>query len=141
MIRPAVGVGRDVMTAFVIAAIDQDIADAGCTHFAEGDFLRVGSLHVLLMQANCLCLGARSTAFSDPDARGAHRGRETPAQQTLEASLSRGPGRRGCGRRAPRRQTYAGKSGSFLGPCRSGSRRGQLRERTRFLCLALAPDR
>ena len=37
---------------------------------------------------------------SDPDARGAHRGRETPAQQTLEASLSRGPGRRGWEARA-----------------------------------------
>ena len=35
---------------------------------------------------------------SDPDARGAHRGRGAPAQQTLEASLSRGPGDADLGR-------------------------------------------
>jgi hypothetical protein len=36
----AVGVGFDVMAAAVIAAIDQHVADAGCAHFAEGDFLQ-----------------------------------------------------------------------------------------------------
>jgi hypothetical protein len=29
------------LAATVIAAIDQHLADAGCAHFAEGDFLRV----------------------------------------------------------------------------------------------------
>jgi hypothetical protein len=32
------GVGFYVMAAAVIAAIDQHIANAGCAHFAEGDF-------------------------------------------------------------------------------------------------------
>ena len=31
----------DVVAASMIAAIDQHIADAGCAHFAEGDFVRV----------------------------------------------------------------------------------------------------
>jgi len=30
------------MAAAVIPAIDQDIADAGCAHVAEGDLLRIG---------------------------------------------------------------------------------------------------
>ena len=39
IIGPAVGIGLDVMAASVIAAIDIDVADAGCAHLAEGDFL------------------------------------------------------------------------------------------------------
>ena len=42
VIGPAVGTDLDVVTAAVIAAIDQHIADAGCAHLAEGDFRLVG---------------------------------------------------------------------------------------------------
>ena len=42
LIGPALGTDRDVVAAAVIAAIDQHIADAGCAHFAEDDFLRAG---------------------------------------------------------------------------------------------------
>ena len=38
MIRPAVGADLDVMAAFVVAAIDQNVAHAGFAHFAESDF-------------------------------------------------------------------------------------------------------
>ena len=38
VVGPAVGVGFDVMAAAMIAAIDQDLAHAGCAHLAEGDF-------------------------------------------------------------------------------------------------------
>jgi hypothetical protein len=42
MIGPAVGADLDMVAATVIPAIDQHIADAGCAHFAEGDFGVVG---------------------------------------------------------------------------------------------------
>ena len=42
MIRPLVGADLDVMAVAMIAAIDQDVADAGRAQFAEGDFLWVG---------------------------------------------------------------------------------------------------
>jgi hypothetical protein len=42
VIGPALGTDRDVVAATVISAIDQHLADAGCAHFAEGDFLRAG---------------------------------------------------------------------------------------------------
>ena len=41
IVGPAVGVGFDVMATSMIAAIDQDVADAGFAHFPEGYFLRV----------------------------------------------------------------------------------------------------
>ena len=41
MIRPEVGADPDVVAAMMIAAIDQHVANAGETHLAEGDFLRV----------------------------------------------------------------------------------------------------
>jgi hypothetical protein len=37
MIGPAVGAGLDVMAAVMIAAVDQDIADAGLAQLAEGE--------------------------------------------------------------------------------------------------------
>ena len=43
VIRPGIGAGRDVMRAVIVAAIDQDAANAGFAHFAKGDFL--GPLH------------------------------------------------------------------------------------------------
>jgi hypothetical protein len=42
IIGPAVSVGFDVVAAAMVPAIDQNIADAGCAQFAEGNFLRVG---------------------------------------------------------------------------------------------------
>ena len=42
VIRPAVGADRDVVAAVMIAAIDQNTADAGRAQFAERDLLRVG---------------------------------------------------------------------------------------------------
>jgi hypothetical protein len=38
VIRPAIGIERDMVAATVIRAMDQHIAGAGCAHFAEGDF-------------------------------------------------------------------------------------------------------
>ena len=43
IVRPRIGADRDVVAALVIAAIDQDAANAGFAHLAEGDPL--GPLH------------------------------------------------------------------------------------------------
>ena len=43
VIRPGIGAGRDVMRTVIVAAIDQDAANAGFAHLAEGDPL--GPLH------------------------------------------------------------------------------------------------
>jgi len=50
MIGPAVGSDGDVVTATVIAAVDQHFADTGCAQFAERDFL-LGGRHVLAARA------------------------------------------------------------------------------------------
>ena len=42
---------RDVVAAKVVAAIDQDIADGGFAHLAEGDFLRVGAICLVGLEA------------------------------------------------------------------------------------------
>jgi hypothetical protein len=42
VIGPAVSADRGRAAAFVVAAIDQHIANAVCAHFAECDFFRVG---------------------------------------------------------------------------------------------------
>ena len=39
IVRPLIGADRDVVAALVIAAIDQNAANAGFAHLAEGDFL------------------------------------------------------------------------------------------------------
>jgi hypothetical protein len=38
-VRPLIGADRERVTALVIAAIDQDAANAGFAHLAEGDLL------------------------------------------------------------------------------------------------------
>jgi hypothetical protein len=38
LIVPSIGVKLDQMTATIISAIDQDSAQADCSHFSEGDF-------------------------------------------------------------------------------------------------------
>jgi hypothetical protein len=40
IVRPLIGADRDVVAALVIRAINQDTADAGFSHLAEGDLLR-----------------------------------------------------------------------------------------------------
>jgi hypothetical protein len=42
VIRPSIGVGRCVVAAMVIGAIDQETANASGAHFAEGDLLWAG---------------------------------------------------------------------------------------------------
>jgi hypothetical protein len=41
IIAPALGADLDVVAEGVVAAIDQHIADAGCSHVVEGDLLRL----------------------------------------------------------------------------------------------------
>jgi hypothetical protein len=48
IVGPTVSVGFDVMAAAVIAAIDQHIANAGCAHFAEGDFCRTALKYLMV---------------------------------------------------------------------------------------------
>jgi hypothetical protein len=43
IVRPLIGADRDVVAALVIRAINQDAANAGLAHLAQGDFL--GPLH------------------------------------------------------------------------------------------------
>ena len=42
IVRPLIGADRDVVAALVIAAIDQDAANAGFAHLAKGDLLGSG---------------------------------------------------------------------------------------------------
>jgi len=54
MIRPAVGVDRDVMAAFAVPAIDQHVADAERAHVAECDLGLIGQHHIPELKSwNC----------------------------------------------------------------------------------------
>ena len=54
VIRPEVGADPDVVAAVMIAAIDQHIADAGGTHLAEGNLLRVVGGHGRIIKNSAL---------------------------------------------------------------------------------------
>jgi hypothetical protein len=53
VIGPLVRADRDRVAAGIVRAIDQQTANAGRAHFAEGDFLRAGQGGHALLKRGC----------------------------------------------------------------------------------------